>query len=178
MDSINNNQPEHNFENLMDGEAAAKIKDLVKEGQSCFFCTSSSSPGSCGTRPMSVLKVDDQANLWFMSAKDSHKNLEIERDSKVKLYMQGSKHSDFIMIEGDAIITFDKARIHELWNPMIKTWFTEGENDPRISVIKFVPSAGYYWDTKHGMIVAGIKMLIGAMTGTTLDDSIEGTLRL
>jgi len=35
---------------------------------------------------------------------------------------------------------------------------------------------GYYWDTKHGTVVAGAKILIGAMVGRTLDDSIEGEL--
>jgi hypothetical protein len=45
-------------------------------------------------------------------------------------------------------------------------------------VIEFTPQEGYYWDTKHGMAVASVKMLIGAMTGQTLDDSIEGKLRV
>lgn len=60
----------------------------------------------------------------------------------------------------------------------MKTWFTEGIDDPRITVIKVTPSAGYYWDTKHGQFVAGIKMLLGAAIGQTLDDSIEGKLRV
>ena len=59
---------------------------------------------------------------------------------------------------------------------MLKTWFTEGKDDPRITVIAVSPSGGYYWDNKHGTAIAGIKMLIGAATGTTLDDSVEGTL--
>jgi len=32
------------------------------------------------------------------------------------------------------------------------------------------------WDNKHGNTVAGVKMLIGAALGKTLDDSIEGKL--
>ncbi len=51
-------------------------------------------------------------------------------------------------------------------------------DDPRITVIKVQPNDGYYWDTKHGMAVAGIKMMIGAALGKTLDDSIEGALRV
>jgi hypothetical protein len=43
---------------------------------------------------------------------------------------------------------------------------------------KVAPTDGYYWDTKHGTAVAGIKMLIGAALGKTLDDSIEGTLKI
>jgi hypothetical protein len=49
-------------------------------------------------------------------------------------------------------------------------------DDPRITVIKVVPSEGYYWDNKHGNAVAGVKMMIGAMIGKTLDDSVEGKL--
>jgi hypothetical protein len=40
------------------------------------------------------------------------------------------------------------------------------------------PTEGYYWDTKHGNIAAGVKMFIGAAVGKTLDDSVEGRLDL
>ena len=92
------------------------------------------------------------------------------------LLFQGSPHSDFLQLKGRASISRDHAKIEELWEPVLKTWFTEGVNDPRITVIKVVPEVGYYWDNKHGNMVAGVKMLIGAMTGKTLDDSIEGRL--
>jgi general stress protein 26 len=65
-----------------------------------------------------------------------------------------------------------------LWEPVLKTWFTGGEDDPRITVLEFTPRDGYYWDTKHGMLVASVKMLIGAATGQTLDDSIEGRIQV
>jgi general stress protein 26 len=73
-------------------------------------------------------------------------------------------------------VSRDKAKIHELWKFVLKTWFTEGEDDPRITVIKVTPTHGYYWDTKHGNAVAGVKMLLGAALGVTLDDSIEGNI--
>ena len=39
MNSINKNQPEDNFENLIGADGIAKIKDLAKKAGSCFFCT-------------------------------------------------------------------------------------------------------------------------------------------
>lgn len=177
MDSINKNQKEENHENLSRAEAIKKIKELADK-KSCFFCTTPVSSASSGVRPMSVQKMDDEGNLWFLSANDSHKNKEIASDASVKLYFQGSSHSDYLYLTGKAIISEDKAMIKELWEPILKTWFTEGENDPRISVIKVVPVEGYYWDTKHGLAIAGIKMLVGAMTGKTMDDSIEGKIKV
>ena len=43
--------------------------------------------------------------------------------------------------------------------------------------IVVTPEDGYYWDTKHGNVVAGVKMMIGALVGKTMDDSIEGKLK-
>ncbi len=178
MDSINRNQPEHNHEDLVGPTAVKKIKEVVGRAQSCFFCTERPSGGSSGTRPMSVQQVDDQGNLWFLSADDSHKNEELSTDPTVTLYFQGSPHSDFLYLKGRATVSRDKEKIKELWKFVIKTWFTEGVDDPRITVIKIAPYEGYYWDTKHGNAIAGVKMLIGAAVGKTLDDSIEGRLKV
>jgi general stress protein 26 len=185
MDSINQQQPEKNHQDLQSKDAIAKIQEVVKQAQACFFTTKPArqvSANSAGqnttTRPMSPQQVDDKGNLWFLSSDDSNKNRELAADPSVSLYFQGSPHSDFLHLEGRATLSRDKAKIKELWKPILKTWFTEGEDDPRITVIQVTPSAGYYWDNKHGNAVAGVKMMIGAAIGKTLDDSIEGTLKV
>ncbi len=81
-----------------------------------------------------------------------------------------------MQLNGTAAISTDREKIKELWSPIAKTWFTEGVDDPRISVIKVTPTQGYYWDTKHGLAVAGVKMLIGAVLKKTMDDGIQGKL--
>ena len=175
MDSINKNQPEHNHEDLAGAKAIKKMSELIDKAKTCFFCTSLDN-GEVDARPMNVLQVDEQGNLWFLSSSDSHKNAELQQDSHVRLFFQGSPHSEFLQLEGRATVSRDKAKIKELWNFILKTWFTEGQDDPRITVIKVAPSHGYYWDNKHGNAIAGVKMMIGAAVGVTLDDSIEGTL--
>ena len=178
MNSINEQQEERNHENLTGRRAIDRIKETVDKAQTCFFCTGGHVVRSDGIRPMNVRKVDDQGNLWFLSADDSHKNQELQRDSAVVLLFQGSPHSDFLQLSGRATVSRDKEKIKELWEPMIKTWFTGGVDDPRITVIKVTPEEGYYWDNKHGNMIAGVKMMIGAMAGKTMDDSIEGHVSL
>ncbi len=177
MDSINKRQPEHNMENLGGSEAAQKIKELAEKAEVCFFCTNIASGKPFNTRPMSAQKVDEQVNIWFLSAVDSHKNDELQQDPYVQLLFQGSSHTDFMTLWGTCSINRNKQKIDELWEPLVKVWFTEGKDDPRITVIRFAPEDGYYWDTKHGGMVAFAKMIAGAITGTTLDDSIEGNLK-
>jgi general stress protein 26 len=178
MNSINKHQPEENHEDLKSTKALEKIKELVDKSKTCFFSTSLATGDSLGTRPMTVQQVDDDGNLWFLSANDSHTNNEIKTNPSVKLYFQGSAHSDFLYLTGHANITEDRQKIKELWEPVLKVWFTGGENDPRISVIKVAVEEGYYWDNKHGNAIAGVKILIGAAIGKTLDDSIEGKLKV
>jgi len=45
-------------------------------------------------------------------------------------------------------------------------------------VIKVKPDRGYYWDTKHNMVVGLLKRAAGAIMGKTLDDSIEGRINV
>ena len=176
MNSIDRNQPEDNYEDLQGTEAVKKIKEMVEHAENCFFCSVIATGDSNGDRPMNVRQVDDEGNLWFLSASDSRKNQELALDPGVKLYFQGSKHSDFMQLNGQATISRDREKIEELWSPLIQTWFTGGKDDPRITVIKVTPTEGYYWDTKHGLAVAGVKMLMGAVLRKTMDDSIQGKL--
>lgn len=176
MDSINRNQPEQNRRDLAGIDAAKRVKDMADEAESCFFCTTGATGSTDGVRPMSVRKADDAGNLWFLSASDSHKNHELAANPAAKLYFQVGHHAGFLELEGRAEVMQDRTMIHDLWNPLLKTWFTEGEDDPRITVIRFTPKTGYYWDNKHGSVVAGAKVAVGALIGKTLDDSIEGRL--
>src|SRR6185436_9846242 len=102
MSSINDQQPEHNREDLSGHGAVEQIQALVKEAKTCFFCTTAPMGDSDGIRPMSVQDVDDEGNLWFLSADDSHLNREIAINSSVRLLFQGSAHSDFMHLNGTA----------------------------------------------------------------------------
>jgi general stress protein 26 len=178
MDSINRQQEEENRKDLSNIEAIEKIRELVNASKTCFFCTRASMSGPLATRPMAVQKVDDEGMLWFLSATDSHKNAEIAIDPTVQLFFQGNDYSEFLTLTGKAVITTNKGMIKALWKPILKVWFTDGVDDPRISVIAFTPQEGYYWDNKNGNVVAFIKQIAGAAMGKTLDDSIEGTIKI
>jgi general stress protein 26 len=177
MDSINQQQPEQNRRDLDGVEAIKRVQDMVDDATSCFFRTDGAIGPSRGVRPMSVREVDDAGHLWFLSASDSHKNLELAASPAVTLHFQAGAHAGFLELEGRAEVLTDRARIKDLWNFMLRAWFTEGEDDPRITAIRFVPERGYYWDNKHGNAIAGAKVAVGAAIGKTLDDSIEGQLR-
>lgn len=178
MNSVEKQQEVNSQLDLKGKQAIEKIQELTKQDSICFFCTETKLGKTNGARPMSILLTDDEGTLWFVSAADSDKNKEIVLDSTVKIYLKASAHSDLMHLTGNAYIHNDKSKIEELWNPFLKVWFTEGKDDPRISILKFIPKEGYYWDSKSGNFIATLKMIAGAITGTTIDDSEHGKLKV
>lgn len=174
MDSIDRQQPKENSKDLQGTEAREKIKELASKITSCFFCTGIAIDKPATVRPMSVQKVDEEGNFWFLSAIDSQKNQEIKADNTVQLLFQGSAHSDFLSVYGKATIYKDRELIKELWEPIDNTWFAGGVDDPKITVIKVETKQGYYWDNKHSNAVALIKMTARAIRGRKPDDSRDG----
>ncbi|WP_256004151.1 pyridoxamine 5'-phosphate oxidase family protein [Pedobacter deserti] len=176
-DSSNNTQSTNDhIESLEGKEALEKLKHIAKSAENCFFCTNIKTGLPLSVRPMSVLEVDDEGNLWFMSMKESHKNHEIESDPFTHLFFQENKNSGFLNIYGITEVVRDRKKIEELWNPLLKVWFQDGKDDENISLLKVVPTNVYYWDTRHGEAVAFIKMAASVITGKTMDDSVEGKL--
>ena len=149
-----------------------RVWELMEKISICMLTTHDGE--QIRSRPMAAFVRRDEDAVYFLGDAHRHKDEQIAENPNVGLaFADGHK---FVSVTGHAAVSHDKAKIKELWEPVIKTWFTGGVDDPRITVIKVTPTDGYYWDTKHGNMIAGIKMLIGAAVGKTLDDSIEGTL--
>jgi len=162
------------IKNLEQKEALDKLKEIA-EGTVCHFC-SFTEAFSIESRPMHTQQVDDKGSLWFFSGKDSSLNAELGENNKVQLLYSRNSKNEYISIEGMALISKDAEKIEELWSGWAKTWFTEGKDDPNLTLIEVVPTSGYYWDTQHSKMISLIKIAAGAITGKTMDDGLEGKL--
>jgi len=161
--------------NLTQKEAIDKFKELVKHESTCLFTTQLTQV-PLTTRPMSVQKVCDQGNFWFMSASDSDKNQEIASDPRVQLFISNPSNYEFLSVYGHATISRDRDKIEEFWSDIAKAWFPDGKDDPRITIIKVTPDTGFYWDTKDGKLISLIKIAASAVSGKTLQEGVEGTI--
>ena len=165
------------IENLTQKQATDKLKELVKAADIGMF-TSGLTKLPLDSRPMATQDADDEGNLWFFSKKDSTKNEEIEKDNRVQIFYANKSSSEYLSVYGTAEIFYDRQKIKDLWTPMAKAWFTEGEDDPSITVIKVTPVDVYYWDTKNNKLVSLIKIAAAVVSGKTMDDGVEGKLEV
>ncbi len=164
------------IKNLRNTEAGKKIKQIADDADICLFTTDLTHL-PLKARPMSRQAVDEDGTLWFFSAKDSDKNSDIEKDSRVQLFYSNQKKSEYLSLYGRATIMQDVAKAKELWSAMAKIWFKDYD-DPNLTIIKVEPEDGYYWDTKDGRLISLFKMVAGVITGKEMDGSVEGVVRV
>ncbi|WP_445455310.1 pyridoxamine 5'-phosphate oxidase family protein [Flavobacterium sp. HNIBRBA15423] len=166
-------------ENLFSKEAVAKLKELSEKAKTCMFITNLDKKPPFNASPMSLQECDDEGNLWFISSKESNKNMEIARDNTVQLYFMNNGDYEYLSIFGQAFIYDDKATIEDKWSVFANAWF-EGKNDPNVSIIRVAPKDVYYWDTKAGKFVSMLHFLtaIATRSKSNNSDGVEGKIKI
>ena len=162
---------------LFHEKAVAKIQDMLGNDNIVMFCCNLDAQPFAAT-PMSTQKVEDDGTIWFFSTRDSERNRHLSRSPRAQVLFGDSGQYDYISLYGRAEVIVDAARAEELWTPFVKVWFPEGPSDPDLTLIRFRPEEGFYWDTQHNKMIAFAKMVASTLVGKTMDDSVEGRLEL
>lgn len=162
-------------ENLTGAGAIKKMKEIAEAARVCLFGTRAGK--TLAVRPMAVQGVDAKGNVWLLSGRSSAKNRQIGRNPRVQLLFANVGKAQYLNLHGVASIHDDPKTRRAHWTPLAKTWFHDGVDDPETTVIKVRIESGYYWDTEHGKTVAMLQMAVGAVTGRTFDDSVEGVVK-
>lgn len=145
---------ESNYETqeLSGEEAIAKVRTILKHFRNAMMVTSAN--GGAHSRPMGLQGDLDKfgGTLWFFTDRTSHKAVEIVKDPQVSLLFQNDSDHAYLHLFGRAALVDDKAKMRELYTPILKTWFPEGLDDPRLTLIRFEADRGDFWDSPGGML--------------------------
>jgi general stress protein 26 len=144
-------------------ESLAKIQDIIKEIRIAML-SSTGEDGRIYSRPMATQESRFQGELWFLTRKDSGKVDEIRHDSHVNVTYADTKNSTFVSLSGRADVNSDRSKIHELWNPLYKAWFPNGEEDPEIAVLRVVVEDAEYWDAPSNALARNYQVLKAVVT--------------
>lgn len=169
-------QAQSPHQNLSGNAAIDKIKNLAEEARTCFFTTNIGLDAL--SIPMTLQEVDESGVLWFISSSESEHNKNIMQDRRVQLYFMNSSSYEYVFLNGDAMISKDKALIDKYWSSFANAWF-DGKDDPRVTVIGVKATTGSYYETKDNKVFAMAKMAFAAITGSKNDDGgREGELKV
>jgi general stress protein 26 len=129
------------------------------------------------SRPMTALEVDADGYLWFFSSIHSELASDVALQPLANITFAEPKDHFYISLSGRAEFIENRAQYDKLWNPLFKTWFPRGIDDPDLVLIRFRIADVTYWDVSTSRMVQIMKMLTSAVTGKTSDIDEKGRIR-
>lgn len=135
-----------------------KLHGLLKSFRAVMLVTKGG-PSGIHARPMDVVRVDENADLWLFASRTSAQVREIEADSQVQVHGQDG-WTTFVVLVGRAAVVEDRTMIREAWSSTFKLWFPEGVDDPNLVLLHVRGERAEYWDS------SGVTMLV---TGPALE---------
>lgn len=165
--------------NLQNEEALKKLKEIAEDIRVCMYCTMEHG-SDMASRPMSTLQVEEDGTIWFLSSENTSATQETHRGLEVCLNYASTAKNTYMCVMGTADAVYDKAKIKELWNDFISTWYPDGPDSPGLVLLKVRPASAHYWDndiTRIRILFSYIKAkLTGEAAKATEGD--EGRLDL
>ena len=152
-----------------------ELYDLIEDIEIAMF-TTRRPDGRLVSRPMATQKPIPDADLWFVTDRETHKLDEIETDPQVNIAYYNGRSREWVSVSGRATISQDRARIRALYQPDWRMWFEDkggeknsGPDDPRLTLVLVeVESAVYAKKTASGP-VALFELAKGFATGSQPD---------
>lgn len=146
-----------------------KLREMIKDIDLCMLTTVDES-NDLHSRPMSTNgDVDESGNIWFFTSSNSHKASEIERNPNVNVSFIDSDQQHYISVSGTAELVRDKAKIKELWKPVLKAWFPDGPDQSDVALLKVNLKKAEYWDTPSSTVAQAISFVSAIFSGEQVE---------
>jgi general stress protein 26 len=158
-------------------EEFTKFKELVEKINTGILITINEK-GELKGRPMATTDVDEDGSLWFFTNEFSGKVGEISHNNEVFITYAGNDDNQYVVVTGNAFVFDDKAKMKELWNPIVKIWFPDGLEDPRLTLLKVEPTEVEYWTDTSSKIVILFKMLSSILKRESYKDAEHGKIEV
>ncbi|MCW2818475.1 MAG: ral stress protein [Marmoricola sp.] len=153
----------------------SKVVDLMREDRFCML-TSVGDDGRLHSHPMTPQQVTDEGDVWFFIDATSGQAANIETEKRVNLAF--SDGSTWISVAGHGRIHDDRAKIEELWNPMVAAWFPEGKDSAGVRLLEVESDSAEYWDTPGGRVASALAFVKSRVKGDRPDVGDSGTVQL
>ena len=157
-------------------EELEKLKSIIKDVEVAMLTTNDG--GVLRSRPMQTQQAEFDGDLWFFTSSNTHKAEEIEKDNRVNVSYAAPADNSDVSISGTAEIVTDKAKMEELWSPILKAWFPKGLDEPDIILLKVNANQAEYWDSASSSLVQAFGLLKSLVTGERADGGEHAQISL
>lgn len=110
-------------------------------------------------RPMALCARPADNAVYMLTSAISEKDDAIADNPQVCVVVQDG--GAYLSLSGEAFLSQNPTRIHELWTPMAGAWW-DGPDDPDIRVLTVTPHEAHFWQSP-GRLAAMVSMLAAAV---------------
>ena len=122
-----------------------RLDELI-DGERFTMLTRRTPDGLLHSKPMTVLKHDEQGHFWFFVRSQPGLASDEASYAQVNLAFSRPDKGTHVSLAGQGRLVRDRAQIHALWTPMAKPFFPEGPDAPDLALLQVTATAGEYWD--------------------------------
>ncbi len=152
-----------------------KVRQLLK-GLRFAMLTTEVPGGQLHSRPMSMLELDDEGGLWFLTSEETHKVQEVSQHHQVNVGLMDKDKDRYVSISGTAQVVHDRQKLEELWNPVFKAWFPDGLDSPGLTLLRVAVERVEYWNPSSSKAVQVFGFARALLTGRRAKGGEHGTL--
>src|SRR5690606_32742737 len=109
-----------------------KIRSLINEPKTVMLATRLHK-APFAVCPMTLLHMDEQRDLWFVTAIETQHFTKTAHDNRVHILYTGEQHQPYLSVFGNATRIVDNTKVGELWNPMLNSCFPGGKQDSNLA---------------------------------------------
>src|SRR5450631_3516090 len=128
-----------------------RLAEKIK-GVRIAMLTTEEEDGTLRSRPMATQEMEFNGDLWFFTYADSAKVDDVQQHRQVNLSYVKPDDNLFVSVVGTGQLVRDRQKIKELWNPFVKAWFPNGQDDPNVALLKVTVTSAEYWDAPGGKV--------------------------
>ena len=129
--------------------------------------TTQGADGALESRPMTLLDVDGDGSMWFMTSAFTALEETLRRDGQVNVSFVDIGDSFYLSTSAHAVFVEDRDKVEALWSPMATAWFPEGPGDPSLRLLRVDAEKVDYWFSRSGRIVQMLAIAKAAARRTT-----------
>ena len=116
--------------------------------------------------------------LWFFVDDRSELVSEIRARAPTSLVLQSDSKSAYLQLDGAASLDANRAKMEELYTPLVKTWFPDGLDDPHLTLSRFEVERGHFWESPGGRVQVLAAFAKALVTGKPAAGGRMGDLEL
>lgn len=151
---------------MSQNEDIHKVTEIINHHRVCMLTTVGDDGAIMGW-PMTVAKVEDNGELWFLSSTGTGPVAAIGTGAQVNLSFGGK--NEWLSVHGPAVVITSEPKARELWNEAAAAFYPNGPESKDLVLVRVRPRGAQYWESPGGTISTIFQWAKARVTGDVID---------